>query len=131
RLGRRFTTAVGLVAGGSGQILFYTTGWLLPAIAVAIAGNATAMAVIHTYATELFPTELRATARAWIGYTGVLGATAGLAIVGTGTRLLGGSAPILAGLAVGNFAAAAGILAFLPETRAKDLEIIATLPAEP
>jgi len=131
RLGRRLAASAGLIAGGAGQIAFYTTPWLLPAIAVAICGNATAMTVIYTYSTELFPTELRATARAWIGYIGVTGGTAGLALVGAGTRLLGGSAPVLAALAAGNFLAATAILASLPETRAKDLDLIATLPTEP
>jgi putative MFS transporter len=130
RFGRRSIAALGLIAGGVAQALFYTTSALLPAIAAMILGNATGMAVIYTYATELFPTRLRGTARAWIGYLGVVGATAGLAAVGAVTPLAGGSAPVLTVLAFGNLAAAA-VLASLPETRARDLDEIAAAATPP
>jgi putative MFS transporter len=124
QLGRRRVAAIGFGAGGIGQALLYTTPALVPAIAVMILGNATGMAVLYSYATELFPTHLRATARAWIGYIGVLGATAGLGLVGMLSELAGGAAAILTGLSAGNLIAAVLLVAFLPETRARDLEAI-------
>ena len=124
RFGRRLVAAIGFAAGGAGQAVFYTTPALLPAIAVMILGNATGMAVLYSYATELFPTHLRATARAWIGYLGVLGATAGLGLVGMLTDLAGGAAGVLTALATGNLVAAVILVAFLPETSARDLDAI-------
>jgi putative MFS transporter len=124
RLGRRLVAAIGLGTGGIAQAVFYTTPLLLPTIAVMILGNATGMAVVYTYATELFPTHLRATARAWIGYLGVLGATAGLGLVGLLAPSFGGAASVLTLLAVGNLVAAVLLVAFLPETRARDLDAI-------
>jgi MFS family permease len=115
-LRRRLVAAIGFAAGGAGPAVFYTTPALLPAIAVMILGNATGMAVLYSYATELFPTHLRATARAWIGYLGVLGATAGLGLVGMLTDLAGGAAGVLTALATGNLVAAVILVAFLPET---------------
>ena len=125
RYGRHAVAAVGLSVGGIAQMLFYNTTWLLPVMAAMILGNATGMAVVYTYATELFPTHLRATARAWIGYLGVLGATAGLSLVGALAPLAGGSAPVLTGLATCNLIAAAVLVLFLPESRGRELEELA------
>jgi putative MFS transporter len=128
--GRHRVAAIGLLVGGIGQLVFYLTPWLFPALPVMIFGNASAMTVIYTYATELFPTHLRATARAWIGYAGVLGGTTGLALVGFGAPRLGGAAPVLALLAGGNLLVAGLIVVYLPETRAQELEAIAALSRE-
>jgi putative MFS transporter len=127
RLGRHAIAAVGLSVGGIGQMLFYNTEWLLPVMALMILGNATGMAVVYTYATELFPTRLRATARSWIGYLGVLGATAGLSLVGALAPLAGGSGPVLTALAACNLIAAIVLVVFLPESRARELEELAAV----
>jgi putative MFS transporter len=124
-VGRHRISAVGLLIGAAGQLIFYTTPWLQLAMPIMIIGNATAMTVIFTYATELFPTHLRATARAWTGYSGVLGTTVGLFLIGAAANQLGGASTILAALAIGNVLAALLIVTLLPETRARELEAIA------
>jgi hypothetical protein len=73
--------------------------------------------------TELFPTRLRATAKSWVTNAGILGAMAGLAIVGLLSGRVGGAASVISMLAVVPMLATP-LLFTVRETRGEELETI-------
>jgi putative MFS transporter len=121
--GRRLVGAVALVGATGAVALYYRTPWLLPAFAAMVFLEGGVMIAINALGTELFPTALRATAKAWITNAGILGAMLGLIIVGALSPHLGGADAVIAWLALAP-AATAPLLFWLPETSGRELEAI-------
>ncbi|GIW39686.1 MAG: hypothetical protein KatS3mg076_0263 [Candidatus Binatia bacterium] len=119
--GRRWTGAVATIGAVLAVWLYYRGGILLPSFALLVFTEAGVSIAVNALSTELFPTELRATAKAWITSAGILGAMGGLALVGLLTERLGGLpvvVPLLSVLQV----ACMPLLFLLPETRGAELE---------
>jgi len=79
-VGRRWTQFVSLAIGVSGGILFYTSdnGWLMGVgITVSTFGAFAFAPAFASHRSELFPTDLRATASAWIVNAGIIGGLMG------------------------------------------------------
>jgi MFS family permease len=96
----------------------------MPAFAALVFTEAGVTISINALGTELFPTHLRATAKSWITNAGILGATAGLAIVGALSERAGGAAAVIALLAIVPMFAAPLLFA-VRETRGEELETLA------
>ncbi len=129
-IGRRLGAGLVFLLTISGLLASYTLHSQLAltlALVFGIAGSTAILAVLHTFTTELFPTELRSDAYGW------------------SNNLIGRSAAVLSPLVVGRVAEQLGfgravsltvlgplvalgmILLFLPETRHKELEETAAL----
>jgi MFS family permease len=120
-VGRRIVGVMTVASGAIAIATFYQSDFLLPAFTAMVFFEAGATVAVNSLTTELFPTALRATAKAWITNAAVLGAMCGLAVVGLASDALGGHANVIALLAVG--AVAIGPLLFLlPETRGRPLD---------
>jgi putative MFS transporter len=128
--GRRRGAAIIFVLTSVGVFGAYTfrEPWLLTAtLTLGIFGTSAVLPVLNAYNTELFPTELRATAFAWsnnligrIGYVLSPVAVGHLAeVAGWGTAVRSTAVFPLAALGL--------ILLLLPETRARELEETARL----
>ena len=104
-------------------ITFYRTGWLMPAFAALVFTEAGVTIALSALGTELFPTRLRATAKSWVTNAGILGAMAGLAIVGLLSDSAGGAASVISMLAVVPILATP-LLFTVRETRGEELETI-------
>src|SRR5262249_39439483 len=80
----------------------------------------------NSLGTELFPTQLRSTAKSWVTTAGFIGSMLGLAIVGAPARPPGGAAPPLLLLAAPPVPSAP-LLLLLPESRGRELEEISEI----
>ena len=120
-IGRRWIGCLGLIGGAAAIALFYQSAWLVQSFAMLTFCEAAALIAINSLATELFPTRLRATAKAWITYSATVGAVAGLAAVGVLSGVTGGHAAVVSLFAVVMMLVAPSIL-LLPETTGIDLE---------
>ena len=128
RLGRRVVGVLGLLGGGAATITFYGTEALFPAFAVLVFMEAGAQIALNALGTELFPTRLRGTAKAWITNAWILGAMIGLAIVGSLSGPLGGADPVVTLLGFLPVLACPLLLS-LPESRGRELEELESPPA--
>lgn len=121
RLGRKPVTAVTVIVFGAGAVLVFTELRYLfaPGFFLLAGANAALQAVRVAYASELFPTEVRATAASVVGAVSVAAGSIGLAAVG----LLAGRVPTNVSMLVlaGVCAASAIGLRWLPETAGVDL----------
>jgi len=122
--GRRGIGAISLIGGAGAIIAFYQTTWLLASFTSMVFLEAGAAIAINALGTELFPTHVRATAKAWITNAGIIGAMLGLATVGAASAALGGAEVVIALLAIAP-AIAAPLLFLLPETGSRELETLA------
>jgi MFS family permease len=120
-LGRRIVGVVGLIGGAASIFAYYRTPWLLPSFAAIVFLEAGVAVALNSLGTELFPTILRATAKAWITNAGIIGGMAGLAVVGALSEHLGGAEVVISLLAFVP-AATTPLLFLLPETRGRVLE---------
>jgi len=123
--GRRGIGALALIGGAGAIIAFYRTAWLLASFTGMVFLEAGAAVAINALGTELFPTRVRATAKAWITNAGIIGAMLGLAAVGAASAAFGGAQVVIARLAIAP-ALAAPLLLLLPETGGRELETLAT-----
>jgi putative MFS transporter len=121
--GRRLIGMITLLGAVGAVLVFYRTAWLLPAFGAMVFLEAGAAIAINSLGTELFPTALRATAKAWITNAGLLGAMLGLALVGATSERLGGVDEVITLLAIVPMVAAP-LLLLLPETSGRELEAI-------
>jgi len=125
RVGRRpgavvifIATALGIV----GAYGFHAWWAITAALVLAIFGASAVLPVLNAYNTELFPTEYRGDAIAWSNnLIGRLGYVISPAIVGVVAERTGWGFAVRT-TAIFPFVALAMILAFLPETRARELE---------
>jgi MFS family permease len=122
--GRRSIGAISMIGGAVAIIAFYRTTWLLSSFTSMVFLEAGAAIAINALGTELFPTHVRATAKAWITNAGIIGAMLGLATVGAASAALGGAGVVIALLAIAP-ATAAFLLFLLPETGGRELETLA------
>src|SRR5262245_46663908 len=121
--GRR-PTAIGCLLGAAAAIsVYYRTAYLFGAFAAIVFFESGITIAVAALTTESFPTALRATARAWVTNAGVVGAIIGLALVGALSDRMGGHAGVVALLGLVPLALAPLVL-LLPETAARDLEVI-------
>lgn len=123
RFGRRVTAGVGLALLASSVLVAYsgTAVALVPGFLAGVLFGSMFATPALALANELFPTSVRASAAGWLVVSGVLGASAGLFLVGATADRFGGFAPAFAMVCVPAIAAA-GLLARLPETRGLELE---------
>jgi MFS family permease len=122
-VGRRWIGALGIVGGAIAIATFYRTEYLLPAFALLTFSESGSLIAINSLGTELFPTDLRATAKAWLTNAATIGALLGLGAVGALKEIEGGHAtviPLLAGLLLLH----APLFFLLRETRHAELEEI-------
>jgi len=119
-LGRRGIGALGLLSAGIAVSAFYQSEWLLPAFALMTVSESGVIIAVNSLTTELFPTELRATAKAWVTNSSIIGALLGLALIGALNSIAAGST-VITGLAVTTSLLSPAIF-LLPETRHLDLE---------
>lgn len=128
RVGRKLTCSGFYVMAGISIFLLYHVTSLEGQYVFMIAtvfSFAAAMTATHVYASELFPTEIRATGYGWT--TNFLGrATEVLTPIAIGLLIgpLGGIPPAIAIVAIGPIAGAALVMVFAPETRGMTLEQI-------
>lgn len=127
RLGRRPSAVIFLLGLAGAELLFFLgpEKALWPGFAGMIFCQAGKVAVLRAWATELFPTAVRARAAGWIAAAGVMGAVAGYAGAAAAASTLGDIRLALALLTPA--AAIAATLAFvtLPESRCRELEALA------
>jgi len=122
RLGRRLIGAAGLLSAGMAVTAFYQTEWLVLAFAFMTLSESGIIIAVNSLTTELFPTELRATAKSWVTNSSIIGALLGLALIGAFSSIAAGSTMItLFGVATSLLAPA---IFLVPETRHVDLEEI-------
>ena len=120
--GRRPVAAIALFIGTSAQMIFFLFGgsilWLSSAAAIALGGIAAP--ALGAFSGEMFPTEIRGTANAFLVVAGVTGAAAGLLFTGHLSDQLGrGEAIALTGVA----SLVASLLVLrLPETADRKLD---------
>ena len=126
RLGRKLTCSGFYVAAAISIYLLYhvptLTGQYVWMVSTVFCFGA-AMTATHVYASELFPTEIRATGYGWT--TNFLGRiTEVLTPMAIGLLIgpLGGIPPAIAVVAVGPIAGAILVLVFAPETKGLTLE---------
>lgn len=128
RVGRKLTCSGFYVAAGIAIYLLYHVTSLQGQYVFMIAtvfSFAAAMTATHVYASELFPTEIRATGYGWT--TNFLGrATEVITPIAIGLLIgpLGGIPPAIAVVAIGPIAGAVLVMVFAPETRGLTLEQI-------
>lgn len=122
--GRRPLSIIGLAGGGALQIMFFLgSGWVLWAAGTAsILTAALAGVAIGTLDTELFATEMRATANALVVVISVVGSAAGLVLAGVLADPLGGLGRAIAILAIAPIVAALLLVPRLPESAFQTLE---------
>jgi MFS family permease len=120
--GRRPVSAVALFLGTVAQMAFFLVGgpsmWGFSAAAILLAGAAAP--ALGAFSGELFPTEIRGTANAFLLVAGVAGSAIGLVIAGTLSESWG-LGPAIAVLGVPSLVACA-LLLRLPEPAAHTLE---------
>ncbi|MDQ3947474.1 MAG: MFS transporter [Actinomycetota bacterium] len=120
--GRRPVAALALFGGTLAQMAFFLIGgapmWMLSAVAILLAGAAAP--ALGAFSGELFPTEIRGTANAFLLVAGVVGSATGLVISGSLSESWG-LGPAIAVLGVPSLLAC-GLLLRLPEPAAHTLE---------
>ncbi|MBI4517818.1 MAG: MFS transporter [Deltaproteobacteria bacterium] len=121
--GRRITGLLSVCGGTLAIVVFYRTPALFAAFVGLTFMESGAAIAVNSLGTELFPTRLRATAKAWITNAGIAGATAGLAAVGALAEVMGGAENVIALLALLPLLVAPALF-LLPETRGQQLEEI-------
>jgi MFS family permease len=120
--GRRPVAAIALFTGTAAQMIFFLYGggilWLSSAAAIALGGIAAP--ALGAFSGEMFPTEIRGTANAFLVVAGVTGAAVGLLFTGHLSDELGrGEAIALTGVA----SLMASLLVLrLPETADRKLD---------
>ena len=120
--GRRPVAAFALFAGTAAQMVFFTNGsallWLSSAVAIILGG--VAAPALGAFNGEMFPTEIRGTANAFLLVAGVAGSAVGLVLSGSLSDRIGlGEALALTGIA----SLLASLLVLrLPETADKPLD---------
>jgi SHS family lactate transporter-like MFS transporter len=120
--GRRPTEVAAIFTGVGGGILLYfsDSGWLIGAgIFLAILGSSAFAPAFAAQRAELFPTEVRATATAWLVNAAIFGGLAGF-LAGRFVIDSWGLPRTIGGLGLLLLAASA-LVALLPETRGTDL----------
>jgi predicted MFS family arabinose efflux permease len=120
--GRRPVAAIALFASTAAQMVFYLNGqvvlWVSSAAAILLGGIATP--ALGAFNGEMFPTEIRGTANAFLLVAGVAGSAVGLVVSGNLSDPLGlGKALALTGVAS---LAASLLVLLLPETAARSLD---------
>ena len=81
-VGRRWTQLVAIIVGVGGGVMFYqsTNGWVMGiGITLSTLGAFGFAPAFAAHRSELFPTDVRATAAAWIVNVGILGGLMGFA----------------------------------------------------
>jgi MFS family permease len=120
--GRRPVAAIALFVGTAAQMVFFLYGsallWLSSATAIVFGGIAAP--ALGAFNGEMFPTEIRGTANAFLLVAGVAGSAAGLVLSGSLSDRIGlGEALALTGIA----SLLASLLVLrLPETAARPLD---------
>jgi MFS family permease len=120
--GRRPVATAALFAGTVAQIVFFLFGsiglWIASAVAILLGGVATP--ALGAFNGEMFPTEIRGTANAFLLVAGVAGSAIGLVVAGSLSDRLGlGRALALVGIP----SLVASLLVLrLPETAARSLD---------
>lgn len=122
-VGRRLIGGLGLLGAGVAVALYYQTEWLVLAFALMTLCESGVIIALNALTTELFPTDLRATAKSWVTNSGVAGALSGLAMIGALSSMASGST-IITALAITTSLLAPAIF-LLPETRHLELEEVA------
>ena len=123
RFGRRIVLVLSFVTAAIAIAAFFQTAWLSIAFTVLVFGEAGSSLAVSALGTEVFPTEMRSTAKTWITSAGIVGAMAGLAVVGLTADSLGGAPSVITLLAVAPVAVCA-LVFLLPEPRGRELEEI-------
>jgi len=121
-IGRRPTEFVAMIVGVGGGVLafFSETGWAMGVgIFLSILGSSAFAPAFAAQRAELFPTEMRATATAWMVNAGILGGLGGF-LAGRFAIGAWGVPVTIAGLG-GVLLASAALLLLIPETRGADL----------
>lgn len=130
RMGRRKGAVIIFIAtaiGVFGAYGFSDRVFLTGALVFAIFGASAVLPVLNAFNTELFPTELRGDAIAWSNnLIGRVGYVLSPALVGVFAEKIGWGAAVRM-TAIFPIVALALILAFLPETRSRELEETAAL----
>ena len=121
RIGRRPVGILCSICGAAAMIAFYQSPYLMEAFAALVFFESGITITVNALATELFPTHLRATAKAWVTNAAVLGAMCGLGLVGALAADAGGYGTVIAALALGP-AALCPLLLILPDTHGRDLD---------
>jgi MFS family permease len=120
--GRRPVAAVALFLGTLAQMAFFLVGgpamWAASGLAILLAG--VAAPALGAFSGELFPTEIRGTANAFLLVAGVVGSATGLVVSGILSDSWG-LGPAIAVLGIPS-ALACGLLLRLPEPAAHTLE---------
>jgi len=121
-LGRRPTEAVAAAVGVAGGVIafFSESGWAMSVgIFLSILGSSAFAPAFAAQRAELFPTEARATAGAWLANIGILGALGGFL---AGHFAIGEfGVPVTVAALGGMLLASTALLLLLPETRGADL----------
>jgi MFS family permease len=120
--GRRPVAAIALFGSTAAQMIFFLNGqvvlWLASAAAILLGGIAAP--ALGAFNGEMFPTEIRGTANAFLLVAGVAGSAVGLLVSGDLSDPLGlGKALALTGIAS---LAASLLVLLLPETAARSLD---------
>jgi MFS family permease len=129
-IGRRPTELVAMIVGVGGGVLAYfsETGWAMGlGIFLSILGSSGFAPAFAAQRAELFPTEMRATATAWMVNAGILGGLGGF-LAGRFAIGAWGVPVTIAGLG-GLLLASGALLLLIPETRGVDLVAPAATPA--
>ncbi len=125
-LGRRLIGCCGVIGGAIAIATFYRTDYLLAAFALLTFSESGVLIAINSLGTELFPTDLRATAKAWLTNAATIGALIGLGAVGALSNIEGGHATVISILA-GVLLLHAPLFFLMRETRHAELEEIEPL----
>ncbi|HVW31790.1 MAG TPA: MFS transporter [Acidimicrobiia bacterium] len=120
--GRRPVAAIALFTGTAAQMIFFLYGsaalWLSSSAAIVLGGIATP--ALGAFNGEMFPTEIRGTANAFLLVAGVAGSAAGLVLAGNLSDRIG-LGPALAWTGIASLIASLFVLR-LPESAARSLE---------
>ena len=125
RMGRRRSAALFLVGLALAEAAFFLggSGALWPSFTAMVFCQAGKTTVLRSWAPELFPTSLRATASSQLAAGGVLGAMAGLAAAGALGAALADMGLAITLVATAGVAAAVLAYTCLPETGGVELEV--------
>src|SRR5438067_4934048 len=125
RVGRRRSAALFLVGLAAAEAVFFLggPGALWPSFTAMVFCQAGKTTVLRSWAPELFPTSLRATASSQLAAGGVLGAMAGLAAAGALGAALADMGLAITLVATAGVAAAVLAYTCLPETGGVELEV--------
>jgi MFS family permease len=124
-LGRRVTSVVFFIGSAITLILAFTVHqpYIIPAIAAAMFFIFALLPICSTFNSELFPTDVRASATAWSNY--LLGRPAQVFapfVIGSIGGFMGGIGPAARLMAVGPAIAIFIVIFFIPETKGVNLD---------